>query len=132
MRNGKLKLFQTAVENLIQNSAGTTAESAPLDVYCEKPKITFNDPEKKFAPRMCLLAWCGFHGRLEFAQLLIDKGASMSLLLLHVLIRRKLNILQLYMHGVRLYSIHYYSSFPASPFQVLILALLWWAHHCYR
>ena len=73
----KLKQFKTAVDNLIRFSVGTPAESAPLDVYCDKANITFGDLEKKVEHRMCLLAWCGFHCRLEFAEYLLKKGASM-------------------------------------------------------
>lgn len=80
----KLKVFKVAVDDLIRFSAGTEAESAPLDVYCEKVKITFGDPEKVVL-KMCLLAWCGFNCRLEFAQLLIEKGASgLTFFALHI------------------------------------------------
>ena len=71
----KFKQFKTSVGNLIKFSSGTPAESAPLNVHCKKAMITFGDPEKKEEHLMCLLAWCGFHGRLEFAHHLIHKGA---------------------------------------------------------
>ena len=79
----KFKQFKTSVSNLIKFSSGTPAESAPLDVHCKKVTITFGDPEKKEEHLMCLLAWCGFHGRLEFAHHLIHKGASMLIVDLH-------------------------------------------------
>ena len=76
VRMNKEKTFKNSVERLIETSQGTPAESAPLDVHCTKPKITFGDPEKKVDHTMCLLAWCGFHCRLEFAKHLIEMGAS--------------------------------------------------------
>ena len=71
----KEKQFREAVEQLIATSR---AETAPLDVHCDKAKITFGDPEKKVEHQMCLLAWCGFQCRLDFAQHLIERGASES------------------------------------------------------
>ena len=73
----KVSQFKKAVDDLVQFSVGTPAEAAPLDVHCDKAKITFGDLEKKVEHKMCLLAWCGFQCRLEFAQYLIDKGAGM-------------------------------------------------------
>ena len=78
VRKNNFKQFKTTLGNLIKFSIGSLAESAPLDVHCTKAKITFNDPETKMEHHMCLLAWCGFHGRLEFARHLIQNGASMS------------------------------------------------------
>ena len=72
----KEKQFKEAVDKLIETSQGTTAEAAPLDVHCTKVKITFGDVEKKVELKMCLLAFCGFHGRLDFANYLIERGAS--------------------------------------------------------
>ena len=77
MHKNKLKHFKTAIDDLIKHSAGTAAESAPLDAHCKKAKITFGDLEKKVVHPTCLLAWCGFHCRMEFAQVLVEKGASM-------------------------------------------------------
>ena len=76
----KEKQFKQAVETLIETSQ---AEAAPLDVHCIKVKITFGDVEKKVELKMCLLAFCGFHGRLELAKYLIEKGASEFPPLLH-------------------------------------------------
>ena len=72
----KKRVFREAVDQLIDTARGTQAESAPLDVLCDKAKITFGDLEKKVEHKMCLLAWCGFQCRLDFAQHLIEKGAS--------------------------------------------------------
>ena len=76
IRDGKEAQFKEAVEALIENSVGTVAESAPLDVYSSKPMITFGDPDTKFQLPISLLAFCGFRDRLEFAKHLIEKGAS--------------------------------------------------------
>ena len=80
IRDGKEAQFKEAVEALIENSVGTVAESAPLDVYSSKPMITFGDPDTKFQLPISLLAFCGFRDRLEFAKHLIEKGASKSLI----------------------------------------------------
>ena len=72
----KQKQFKTAVDDLIKYSAGTSAEAAPLDVHFDRAKITFGDLESKVEHKMCLLAWCGFQDRLEFAQYLIEMGAG--------------------------------------------------------
>lgn len=81
VRMNKEKQLKLAVEQLIETSKGTPAEAAPLDVHCSKVKITFGDVEKKIEQKMCLLAFCGFHCRLDFAQHLLDKGASKFLYL---------------------------------------------------
>ena len=72
----KQKQFKMDVDDLIKYSAGTPAEAAALDVHCDRAKITFGDLETKVEHKMCLLAWCGFQDRLEFAQYLIEMGAG--------------------------------------------------------
>jgi ankyrin repeat protein len=78
IRMNKPRQLRLAVERLIETSGGTPAEPAPLDVLCDKAKITFGDLEAKVEHRMGLLAWCGFHCRLDFAQYLVEKGADID------------------------------------------------------
>ena len=74
-------MFQAAVGNLLQHAKGTPAEAAPLDVYSSKLKVTFSDPDQSFSLPVCLLALCGFTGHLEFARVLIENGASESVVI---------------------------------------------------